>query len=63
MAVPLFNFLLPEDIVPVAADPSYLSCRICGMPVRVESAKTDEYGLAIHEECYVTELKAQKSAA
>jgi hypothetical protein len=28
-------------------------CSICNEPVEINTAKTDEYGKAIHEECYV----------
>ena len=28
-------------------------CPICRMPVAVETANTDAYGQAIHEECYL----------
>jgi hypothetical protein len=30
-----------------------LSCFICDKPVWLETAKTDEFGNAVHEECYV----------
>jgi formylmethanofuran dehydrogenase subunit E len=30
-----------------------LRCTICHEPVPVETAKTDSYGKAIHEECYL----------
>jgi hypothetical protein len=33
-------------------------CSICNAPVPLESAKTDENGEAIHEECYT--LKVQR---
>ena len=36
--------------------PYALQCRICHKPVRVENAKTDDYGEAVHEECYVVSL-------
>ena len=32
------------------------SCRICNDPVLLEASKTDEYGQAVHEECYVHNL-------
>jgi hypothetical protein len=32
------------------------SCRICNDPVLLETSKTDEYGQAVHEECYVLDL-------
>ena len=28
-------------------------CNICGEPVRIEEAKTDECGKPVHGECYV----------
>lgn len=31
-------------------------CRICGAPVSLESCKTNEYGQAVHELCYVEEF-------
>jgi hypothetical protein len=33
-------------------------CPICGEPVRLEEAMTDEDGRAIHEDCYVVNLKS-----
>ena len=36
-------------------------CPICREPVRVEEAKTNEEGLAIHEECYFASLKRTTS--
>jgi hypothetical protein len=40
-------------------------CPICREPVALESAKTDEAGRAIHEDCYYTSLKrsAQERAS
>ena len=35
-------------------------CAICKQPVSLESSKTDEYGSAVHEECYVSTLVAKK---
>jgi hypothetical protein len=32
------------------------SCRICNDPVLLETSKADEYGQAVHEECYVLNL-------
>lgn len=39
-------------------------CTICKEPVNLEESKTDEYGQAIHENCYVwtVELKKQRKA-
>jgi hypothetical protein len=32
-------------------------CSICEKPVSLESAKADEYGRTIHEECYTLKMK------
>ena len=32
-------------------------CSICEKPVSLQSAKADEYGRAIHEECYTLKMK------
>lgn len=32
-------------------------CAICGRPVQLEVAKTDERGRAVHEDCYWANLK------
>jgi len=39
---------------------SPLLCRICGKPVPVEAANTDDDGNAIHENCYVLKLKMEQ---
>lgn len=31
-------------------------CVICGERVNLEASKTDDYGQAVHEECYVSKL-------
>jgi hypothetical protein len=36
-------------------------CSYCADPVKIENAKTDEDGKAIHAECYLLRLKAQRS--
>lgn len=33
-------------------------CSICKQPVRLETAKTDEKGQAVHEDCYLQRLMA-----
>jgi uncharacterized protein YlaI len=35
-------------------------CVICQRSVELEESKTDEYGQAIHEECYVSRLTRKK---
>jgi hypothetical protein len=32
-------------------------CPVCHQPVRLEDAKTDEDGQAVHEKCYLAGLK------
>jgi hypothetical protein len=35
-------------------------CLLCTQPVSLENSKTEEHGLAIHEECYVLSLTRQR---
>jgi hypothetical protein len=37
-------------------------CSICNTPVPLETAKTDESGAAIHEECYLLKVKLSSQA-
>ncbi len=43
--------------------PQFPVCSLCNEPVEVETAKTDENGRAIHEECYVLKMLGQAKAA
>ena len=36
-------------------------CSICTKPVPLDTAKTDEGGRAIHEECYLQKLQSKAS--
>jgi len=36
-------------------------CSICNIPVPLETAKTDESGAAIHEECYTLKVMLQRA--
>ena len=36
-------------------------CVVCGKPVQLESTKTDEFGQAIHESCYLRRILAALS--
>ena len=40
-----------------------LQCSICRKPVPVETAKTDGYGKAVHEECYIVSLTQASTEA
>ena len=44
-------------------DVSGTFCPICNNPVAMESAKTDENGHAVHEDCYVLKIKLEKATA
>jgi len=37
----------------------YLVCSLCAKPIELETANTDERGLAVHEDCYVAYIAAQ----
>ena len=37
-------------------------CWICGHAVDLETCKTDEYGMAVHENCYVLKLALAKES-
>jgi hypothetical protein len=41
-------------------NPGRPECVICRESVNPEESKTDEYGQAIHEECYVSKLMRKK---
>ena len=43
--------------------PAVALCNICDQPVSLETAKADEYGRAIHEECYATKLQLKAATA
>jgi hypothetical protein len=36
-----------------SADPTLINCCFCNKPVDLKTAKTNEAGKAVHEECYV----------
>jgi hypothetical protein len=38
---------------------AFLKCWICGNPVSLEYCKIDEYGQAVHENCYVAKIALQ----
>jgi hypothetical protein len=43
-------------VSPNPKEHSQMPCPICQLPVPLETAKTDEKGRAIHEQCYVLKL-------
>lgn len=38
-------------------------CSICEKPVSLESAKADEYGRTIHEDCYALKMKLKRATS
>jgi hypothetical protein len=34
-----------------------VTCHICNEPIPLEASKTDESGLAVHEQCYLLRLQ------
>jgi|SRR5579872_101953 len=38
-------------------------CPICGKPVQLETAITDEYGKAIHDDCYLLKLRLKQAGS
>jgi len=42
-------------------DPNTTMCFICSKPIPLEIAKSNDYGLAVHEECYVLRMKLEKA--
>ena len=39
----------------------FMGCAICGKPLRLATAKSDNGGLPIHEECYLLRLKLKQA--
>jgi len=40
-----------------------LLCPICGKAVVLETAKTDEHGKAIHDDCYLLKLRLRQACS
>jgi hypothetical protein len=39
----------------------FMGCAICGKPLRLATAKSDDGGLPIHEECHMLRLKLMQA--
>jgi hypothetical protein len=39
-----------------ALEPPLFCCCVCALPIHLESSKADEYGRAVHEDCYAREI-------
>jgi hypothetical protein len=46
--------------VPIPKRPTLPACPICNKEVQLETAKTDEVGRALHEECYLLRLNLRR---
>jgi hypothetical protein len=42
---------------------SSVLCQLCNEPVFLESARINEHGKPVHEDCYVESIKIMKPAA
>jgi hypothetical protein len=47
--------------VPLRNSSETVRCSICEKAVSLDSAKADEYGRAIHEECYALKIKLKQA--
>jgi hypothetical protein len=45
----------------LAFRPKFLTCSICNEAVELETAKIDEAGKPVHEECYVQKIGGNKT--
>ena len=50
----------PSPAQPLSESQWSPECVICKKSVKLEESKADEYGQAIHEECYVSTLVRKK---
>ena len=49
------------QLVPDA--PQLPRCSLCDKPVLLETSKTDEYGKALHEECYALKMRLKQATS
>ena len=54
-------YLRNTRAVPIPKKPWLPACPICNKEVQLETAKTDEVGRALHEECYLLRLNLRRS--
>lgn len=54
-----FPLLVIDAVMAFPESPLFLCC-LCGDAVDLRTAKTDEYGKAIHEDCYVQRMRMKR---
>jgi hypothetical protein len=54
--------LSDDSAVPEKPKPGVIFCAVCGEPMALETAKTDDAGQAVHSECYLCKLRKQQRA-
>jgi hypothetical protein len=57
------HFVIPphrQNLFPVYTHTLHLACCLCRRAVPLENSKTDERGLAVHEDCYVLQLGLER---
>jgi len=58
----LWGLVLPiPRLVPDA--PALPRCSLCDKPVPLETSKTDEYGKAVHDECYALKMRLKQDTS
>jgi len=53
---------IPGELLSMSVSHPLPACPICNAPVPLETAKTDEDGAAIHEQCYLLKVKLSEQA-
>ena len=43
--------------------PGLPRCSLCDKPVPLDTSKTDEYGKAVHEECYLLKMRLNRATS
>jgi hypothetical protein len=43
--------------------PGLPRCSLCHKPVPLDTSKTDEYGKAVHEECYLLKMRLKRATS
>jgi len=52
-----------SDLKLVPDSPGLPRCSLCDKPVPLDTSKTDEYGKAVHEECYLLKMRLERATS